>query len=297
MALAADSGCEEWPTNALDAVRETFDWMATGDHPVTVDGRLFDHLPNRNIPVDELRRLLLSRGCPREVWDQVWTHVVSRSRNEGSTWTIIAVGLALPMLTGLATRLTERFANDPSDIHAEIVRGFLDALAALDLAEGRIMIRLRWAAYRAGHRALLDAMDAPTPKPTGSGTSEPAPPLRNPEVVLARAVAAGVLTRTEADLIGTTRIDGMRLVDWPRPPELTYHALSKHRRKAEHRLAAWLTESGTGPDDGDPTGAAATTWQTSHEATSNTSWSRNVAKSTRGDLANQPPNPGLQGCG
>lgn len=138
MALPTRSEHEEWPGNPLDAAREAFGWLTAGDHPVAVDGRLFDHLPARIIPVDELRDLLLTHGCPRRGWDQVWTHVISRARVEGGTWTITAVGLALPMLTSLAARLTERYADDPSDIHAEVLRGFLDGLQTVDLTEGRI---------------------------------------------------------------------------------------------------------------------------------------------------------------
>ncbi|MCI2420052.1 hypothetical protein MOQ72_21660 [Saccharopolyspora sp. K220] len=297
--MAHPSHCEheEWPGNPLDAARVAFGWLTAGDHPVAVDGRLFDHLPNRVIPVDELRDLLLDQRCPRRVWDQVWAHVISRARIEGGTWTIAAVGLALPMLTSLAVRLTERYADDPSDIHAEVLRGFLDALHTVDLAGGRITVRLRWAAYRAGHRALLDAMDGPTPKPPGFHSCEPKPPSGHPDLVLARAVEAGVLTRTEAELIGATRLEGIALADWPRPPGLTYKTLAKHRRKAENRLAAWLAESDTSPDDGDPTGTAATSRQASHEVTNDPSRSRTVAKKVGGDPANQPPNSGLQGRG
>jgi hypothetical protein len=297
MALTAQSEHEEWPGNPLDAARVAFGWLTAGDHPVAVDGRLFDHLPNRVIPVDELRDLLLAHGCPRRVWDQVWAHVISRARVEGGTWTITAVGLALPMLTSLAARLTERYADDPSDIHAEVLRGFLDALHTVDLAQGRITVRLRWAAYRAGHRALLDGMDGPTPKPPGFHSSEPKPPSGHPDLVLARAVEAGVLTRTEAELIGATRLEGIELADWPRPPGLTYKTLAKHRRKAENRLAAWLAESSTRPEEGDPTGAAATTCQSSNAVSGDESQSQNVAKKVEDDPANQPPNSGLQGRG
>ncbi|GAB3681993.1 hypothetical protein GCM10027597_28190 [Saccharopolyspora tripterygii] len=297
MALTAQSEHEECRGNPLDAARDAFRWLTAGDHPVAVDGRLFDHLPGRIIPVDELRDLLLDQRCPRRVWDQVWAHVISRARIEGGTWTITAVGLALPMLTSLAARLTERYADDPSDIHAEILRGVLDALRTVDLTEGRITVRLRWAAYRAGHRALLDGMDGPTPKPPGFHSSEPKPPSGHPDLVLARAVEAGVLTRTEAELIGATRLEGIELADWPRRPGLTYKTLAKHRRKAENRLAAWLAESDTNPDDGDPTGAVAMTWQSSNEVAGDESQSQNVAKKVGDEVANQPPNSGLQGRG
>ncbi|MGW0891522.1 hypothetical protein [Saccharopolyspora sp. NPDC002578] len=296
MALPAHTEYEEWPGNSLDAARVAFGWLTAGDHPVVVDGRLFDRLPAREIPVDELRDLLLEQGCPRRVWDQVWAHVISRVRVEGGTWTITAVGLALPMLTALAARLTERYADDPHDIHAEVLRGFLDALRTVDLAEGRITIRLRWAAYRAGHRALLDGLDGPTPKPPGVHTSEPASPSGHPDLVLVRAVEAGVLTRTEAELIGATRLEGIKLADWSRPPDLSYKTLSKRRAKAEHRLAAWLAEADISPDD-DSTGAAATACQPSRETAGNELRSQKVAKKGGGELANQVPKSGLQGRG
>lgn len=297
MALPSHFEHEEWPGNPLDAAREAFGWLTAGDHPVAVDGRHFDHLPAREIPVDELRDLLLDQRCPRRVWDQVWTHVISHARIEGGTWTITAVGLALPMLTSLAARLTERYADDPSDIHAEVLRGFLDAMQTLDLAEGRITIRLRWAAYRAGHRALLDGMDGPTPKPPGFQSREPKPPAGHPDLILARAVEAGVLTRTEAELIGTTRLEGVELADWPHHPGLTYEGLRSIRRRAENRLVAWLTESDANPDDGDPTGETAAARLSPYEPTDDSGESRNVAKKVGDSATDEPPNSGLQGRG
>ncbi|MGW1680073.1 hypothetical protein [Saccharopolyspora sp. NPDC002376] len=286
-----------WPGNPLDAAREAFGWLTVGDHPVAVDGRLFDHLPSREIPVDELRDLLLAQGCPRRVWDQVWAHVIGRSRIEGGTWTVVAVGLALPMLTLLAVRMTERWADDPADIHAEILRGFLEALHTVDLAAGRITIRLRWAAYRAGHRAVNAALDGPTPKPLGFHSSEPRSAAGHPDLVLARAVEAGVLTRTEAELIGATRLEGVELADWPHHPELTYEGLRSIRRRAEARLVSWLAESSTGPCDGDPTGEIATTRLSPIQRTPAVNRSHPVAGEPGRPVTDERPDSGLQSCG
>ncbi|SDW39878.1 hypothetical protein SAMN05216215_100316 [Saccharopolyspora shandongensis] len=296
MALPPSSEHKAWPGNPLDAAREAFRRLTTGDHPVIVDGRLFDHLPAREIPVDELRDMLLAKGCPRRVWDQVWTHVISRARIEGGTWIVAAVGLALPMLTSLAARLTERYADDPADIHAEVLRGFLDALHTVDLAAGRITIRLRWAAYRAGHRALLDGLDGPIPKPPGFHSSEPKTPAGHPDLVLARAVEAGVLTRTEAELIGATRLEGIELADWPHHAELTYEGLRSIRRRAEARLVAWLIESGIGRTDGDPTGETAAARLSLKQTSRAASRSRSVAKEVDRSVTDEGPNFGLQGC-
>ena len=244
--------------NPLDAAREEFRRLSSGDHPVMVDGRGFDHLPDREIPVDELRARLLAAGCPRQVWDQVWSHVIRRARAEGGSWSVVAVGLALPMLTALAARLTARYADDPRDVHAEVVAGFLAALHTLDLDRGRIAIRLRWAAYRAGHRALLEALETPQPAaPDGRvGTPDAG---GHPDLVLARAIREEVLSRSEADLIGTTRLDGVELGAWPHRAGRSYEGLRSQRRRAEQRLRAWLEESVSGEADAEPAGRGART--------------------------------------
>lgn len=297
MARPSVSEHAEWPANPLDAARAAFAWLTAGDHPVAVDGREFDHLPNREIPVDELRDLLLRRSCPRRVWDQVWRHVITRARSEGGTWTIVAVGLALPMLTPMAARLTDRYAGDPADIHSEIVQGFLDALQTIDLTKSRITIRLRWAAYRSGHRALIAALDGPTPKAPGFFSAEPKPPSGHPDLVLARAVQVGVLTPTEAEVISETRLGDTLLHDWAAHHKIEFWAAYKTRKRAEYRLATWLTESADGSAESDPTGEAATSQTSPSAASDGPEQSQNVAKKVDEGLSNEPPKSGLQGRG
>lgn len=294
MAHRSTSGHEEWPTSPLDAARVAFGWLTAGDHPVTVDGRAFDYLPDRDIRVDELRDLLLRRSCPRRVWDQTWRHVITRSRYEGGTWTIVAVGLALPMLTPMASRLTDRYAGDPADIHAEIVRGFLDTLHTIDITTGRITIRLRWAAYRAGHAALIAALDGPTPKAPGFFSAEPRPPSGHPDLVLARAVLAGVLTETEADAISETRLGDTALNEWAARRGIEFWAAYKTRSRAEHRLAAWLADTTDESTEADPTGAAATTHTDTHHVGRRP---RSVEEEVDGAVSNARPKSGLQDRG
>lgn len=249
---------DDWPHNPIAAAGAAFAWLTAGPHPVTVNGRLFDYLPDRDIPVDELRRLLLKPSCPRAVWDQVWSHIVNKARMCGDgTWKIVAVGLALPALSTISTRLTADFADDPHDICAEVLRGFLDALARVNLDQGRIVARLRWAAYRAGHRALLAAMDGPTPVPPGFGSHPPTPPFGHPDLVLARAVSTGVLSTAEAELIGETRLADVTLAEWAAAYNLSYSQVQRARHRAERRVAIWLAATSEQPDRGDPTAADA----------------------------------------
>ncbi|MGE6738443.1 hypothetical protein ACQKIP_47180, partial [Streptomyces sp. NPDC059900] len=102
--------------------------------------------------------------------------------------------------------------------------------------------RLRWAAYRRALAALYEALDAPAPVAHGFRSAPPKPPWGHPDFVLARAVRVGVLTRTEADLIGRTRLETDSVAGWARthakPPSTVYQA----RRRAELRLRAYLTQ-------------------------------------------------------
>jgi hypothetical protein len=237
-------------TNSLDIARDAFNWLVTGPHPVSLNGRLFTGLPDRDIPLDEVRDRLLARRCSQATRDAVWAHLVLRSRTEGATWTVAAVGVALPALTSVAATLSDRFAGDPADVHAEVLRGFLTALSTVDLRPPRIILRLRWAAYRSGYDALSEALSSPTPIAPGFRSAPPHAPWGHPDLVLARAVADGVLTQTEAALIGATRLETVSVADWAAQHEVGEWAVYKMRKRAEIRLVDYLREAIA---DADPT--------------------------------------------
>jgi len=243
---------DEAVPNSLDIARDTFTWLVTGPHPVSLNGRLFPGLPDRYIPLDEVRDRLLARRCPQATRDAVWAHLVLRSRTEGATWTVAAVGVALPALTSVAATLSDRFAGDPADVHAEVLRGFLTALSTIDLRPPRIMLRLRWAAYRSGYDALAEALSGPTPVAPGFRSTPPHTPWGHPDLVLARAVADGVLTQTEAALIGATRLEEVPVADWAAAHQTGEWAVYKTRKRAELRLAAYLRDGAAETDPTDP---------------------------------------------
>ncbi|WP_156755857.1 hypothetical protein [Actinokineospora pegani] len=234
----------------LDAARSSFQWLVTGPEPLSVDGRTFPGLPDRSVPLDEVRDRLLRRQTSQATRDRVWAHLVLRSRTDGGAWTVGAVGVALPALLSIASTLTARFANDPSDIHAAVLTGFVAALGEADLRRPRIMLRLRWAAYRAGHAAVREALDAPVPTGHGLRASTAPPPTGHPDFVLARAIAEGAITATEAELIGVTRLEGASLAAAAADRNLSYEAAKKARQRAEHRLVAYLLDTDDSEADG-----------------------------------------------
>ncbi|SER76992.1 hypothetical protein SAMN05216188_11596 [Lentzea xinjiangensis] len=296
----------------LDAARSAFEWLVAGPHPVSVDGRLFPGLPARRVPLNELRDRLLRRRCPQTLRDSAWAHLVLLACTEGGAWTVGAVGVALPALTSIAATLSARFAGDPSDIHAAVLAGFVAELGEIDLRRPRVMLRLRWAAYRAGHTAVREALDAPVPSGHGFRPTIPPPPWGHPDFVLARAVADGAITSTEAELIGSTRLEGVPLADAAAERNLSYQAAKKARQRAEHRLVAYLLDNTadtprSGPREGDvatQVADAVTITAAAQHSTTTLSLSRTVTdlatRTTKkvGDrVSPQDRFSGVQGCG
>lgn len=237
--LSEDEDDHGW--GPLDVAASAFAQLVTGPHPVSVRGDLFPGLPDREIPVDELRYRLLRRQCRQVTRDAVWAHAVLRSRTQGGAWTVACVGLAIPALLNTCAWVTQRFAGDPDDIHAAVLAGFLEELARIDLTRPRILVRLRWAAYRAGHRSVRHALDAPVPIRNLSAVPQPPPrPWRHPDLILAGAVAEKVITGREADLISATRLQGCSLSGAAHCRQASYEATKKSRQRAEARLVAYL---------------------------------------------------------
>lgn len=233
---------------ALDNARTAFDWLVTGPAPLCIDGRFFPGLPDRRIPLDELRELLLDPHLPMSAVDLVWMHLVRRSRDEGGAWTVACVGVALPALFAIAAELCARYADDYRDIHAAVLTGFLSELATVNLARPWVLWRLRCAALRAGHVVIREALDRPIPSDEDFHSSEPTPPWGHPDFVLARAVAEGAITGDEAELIGSTRLEDYTLEAAAADTGISVTALQRARAHAEARLLEWLTDQAAHDD-------------------------------------------------
>lgn len=236
----------------LDTARDAFRWLVTGPEPLSVDGRDFAGLPARLVPLDELRDLLMSKQCPMHTRDAVWSYLVDRSRRDGATWTVACAGMMLPALAGTARWIAARYRGDRADAHAAVLAGFLEALQTVDLEDPGIVVRLAWAARRAGLAALEESLDAPLPVETGFQSAVPKPPYGHPDLVLARAVGDGVLTPTEAELISATRLGDTTVTAWARQHGAGIKAVFKARKRAEDRLVSWLHEQGRDTDSNDP---------------------------------------------
>lgn len=253
----------------LDLVRDQFAVLSA---TYSIDGHQVDGLPDQHLTLAQARDRILDRACPRATRDGLWRLLIRRARYHGADWTMACAGVALPALAASTHRLGSWYGGDHADLQAEILTGFLEALVTVRLSRPGVAERMRWAAYRAGHAAVVASLSDPRPfeldEPldvveailTGFRSVIPHPPWGHPDLVLARAIADGVLTPTEAELIGATRLDADRLDQWARRHSVPYATANTTRWRAERRLVAYLTDTSR---DGDPEDAVNAATETS----------------------------------
>src|SRR4051812_16319619 len=150
------STSSSWPSTPLDAAEKAFLLLAQAPTHVPFDARGFDGLPDRILPLDELRRLLLAAGTSPAVRDVVWRELVVRARRDGPAWRGAAAGMAMPGLRRQAGLLAAGWHGDTHDLDSELLIGFMERLATVDLGEPRICGRL----IEAGVRAARKVRDA-----------------------------------------------------------------------------------------------------------------------------------------
>ncbi|MEU8007486.1 hypothetical protein AB0B66_40540 [Catellatospora sp. NPDC049111] len=229
-----------WPTGALNAVQRAFDLLCCPPQPLLLDGSAFAGLPRRTIRLDELRRLLLDPAVVAPVRDDVWRHLVCQARTGQPAWVVAAAAMALPGLRRAAAAISAG-ADDSADLDAELLTGFLHALRHAELSGRNVCARL----IRAGERAAARLRDAGSRHEAvsadGFGSTAPARPWDHPDLVLARAVTADVITAEDAVLIGATRLDRVSLANAAAHAGISVDTARQRRHRAEHRLAAALS--------------------------------------------------------
>lgn len=236
------STAAEWPSSPLDAAERAFSLLVQPPTHVGFDGRGFDGLPDEILPLDQLRALLLSPATSVEVRDAVWRELVVRARRDGPAWVVAAVGVAMPGLRRIAGLLASGWHGDADDLDSELIVGFVSRLKTIDLGAPRICGRLIDAGLRAA-RKLRDAdSDTQLVHPDGTGPIAPIQPWDHPDLVLARAVAAAVIDKEEAQLIAATRLGNATLAEAAAALEITPSTAQSWRRAAEKRLVAAIRD-------------------------------------------------------
>ena len=225
------------PLNSADAA---FRLLTQGPDPLALDGTAVPGaLPRRPIPLDELKRILLRTSTDRATRDAAWSALVTRARDEGPTWMVGTVGVAMPGLRRIAGQLARGHDRDTAeDIDAEILTGFLAAVRSLDLSRRAIALRLRWAAYRAGAAYRATIINHLSSSEDPGLAAIPQHPRGHPDLLLAEAITQGVISAADAEIIASTRLESLALTDAARQLEVPYDAMRMRRARAESRLAS-----------------------------------------------------------
>jgi DNA-directed RNA polymerase specialized sigma24 family protein len=231
----------------FDTLEKTFDLLVSGPHPLALDGTGIAGLPNRSIPLDELKAMLLHPSMPFALRDAIVDELVAHSRNLGRAWTIGLAGVLLPGLRRAAWPLVQACPGKADDIEAETLAAFLAAVARCEPGRARLASRLCWLA-RSGATRLMRAELAERGRPGSDPVSAAPPrPWGHPDLVLARAVRAGVISAADAELIGATRVGDVDLAEVANALGISYKACHQRRLRAESALVEWLTSDGYSP--------------------------------------------------
>ncbi|MGC9667414.1 hypothetical protein ACNTMW_12765 [Planosporangium sp. 12N6] len=227
----------------FDVAATAFRLLTTGPDPLSIDGAaLGGGLPRRRIALSELAAILMHPSCGYAASDRAWRLLIERARTDGSAWVVGAVGVALPGLRQAAYRLR----GFSGDVQAELLTAFVAALREVKVGGPRVVQRLLSATFTAARAALR--ADEPRAKAPGE-LPVPAPTTGHPDVVLARAVAVGVITPAEAELIGATRLDGVAVADYAARLGKAPKAVYKARDRAEERLVAAVCSGDLSDED------------------------------------------------
>jgi hypothetical protein len=225
----------------LDSADAAFRLLTTGPRPLALNpAQLAPGLPDRQVPLSELKALLLHPATSARARNTVWAELVRRARTGSPAWVIGLTGVAMPGLRRAVASVLAAYRGDPGDLQAEVLAGFLAAMRGLDpddLETIPLASRLCWAAWRAGQaHAYADAAWASHRRDLDESYDEPAMPWGHPDFVLATAVRRRVLTPAQAELIGRNRLEGIPLAQLAGELHVSHQALCHRRARAEAKL-------------------------------------------------------------
>ncbi|GIG02066.1 hypothetical protein [Catellatospora citrea] len=233
---------------ALTTAETAFALLTCEPAPLSFDARPVPGLPDKTMPLDQLRRMLLFERYDSDTVDALWRQLALHARDWGPAWVVGAIGVALPALTHLAAKISRGRPRHAEDVDSEVLAGFLSALRTADLDTPRLWLRLCWAAWRAGVAVIKDRDTEELPLDLSSGSRSPRMPYGHPDLILGRAAAAGLISLENAELISATRFGDTLIEQLAAERGVTAPSLRMRRRRAERAVAAAVLRGDlTGP--------------------------------------------------
>jgi hypothetical protein len=230
----------------FDTLEATFRLACRGPRPWSLDGRAVPGLPDRLIPLDELRAILLHPSTSYRTRGRALSILVARARSEGGAATVGLAGVLLFGLRRAVAPLCDIRPDRAADIEAEALAGLVEGIAATEAGRPRLAARLCWLARNRAKRLFETELGELASSGAYPDAEAPTLPVTHPDLVLAQAVIEGVITGPDAALIGETRFGVLSLEEAADALGVARWAAFKRRRRAELNLAEWL-----GSDDYD----------------------------------------------
>ena len=228
------------PEGPFDTLEDAFVLLCAGPRPLALEAAAVPGLPARELPLTELRAILLHPSTSYRVRNAAISILVGRARSEGGRWTVGLAGVLLFGLRRATSGLCEVCPHKAADIEAETLAGLVEGIAKTDPGRQRLAARLIWLA-RDRAKTLVAKELSEVGRPGRHRCSEvPARPYGHPDLVLAEAVAEQVIEAGDAALIGDTRLGGMTLAEAAAVMGMAVDSVRHRRRRAEARLVEWL---------------------------------------------------------
>jgi DNA-directed RNA polymerase specialized sigma24 family protein len=233
----------------FDALEETFRLLSVGPRPLCLDGREVPGLPAREIPLLELRAMLLHPSVAYPVRDAAVGALVARAQAEGGRWSVGIAGVLLPGIRRAVFPLFEACPTKGADLEAEALCAFLGALARCEVGRARVASWLCWRTRIGAAKVLRTELAERAGPGTIPVSAAPPRPWGHPDLVLAKVVAAGAISAEDAELIWATRLEHQSLAEAAEGLGISYKACHKRRARAEAALADFLRSEWYSPYD------------------------------------------------
>ena len=205
----------------FDTLERTFTLLSSGPNPLALDGHGITGLPDRPVPIGELKARLLHPSTAFEARDAIVGELVARSQTHGGRWTVALAGVLLPGLRRAIWPLVQACPGRADELESEALTAFLAAVASCQPGRARLASRLCWLA-RSGAQRLLQAELIEFRPGSDPVSAAPPRPWGHPDLVLACRRAR------QRDLRRGRRAD-RRHPPWPHRP-------GRGRRAARPRL-------------------------------------------------------------
>lgn len=115
------------PFNVLEM---TFEMLSAEPRPLTIDGRRLGlGLPARQIPINELRSIVVHPTASHDLQSSIVDAVIGRLEQQRDPWVVVLGGLLLPGMRRLAEQLLVSGERTPRfHVEAELLSGLLLAI-------------------------------------------------------------------------------------------------------------------------------------------------------------------------